>query len=123
MVLAAKHPAAVGQAFIVADGDPITFRDYFDALASIASRPPVRRSLPVGLALVLAALCELRARIARSATRPLLTRTAVRGVTAHSRMSCVKIRDLLGLQPRHAFASAIDELKAWYVSGRTTTIA
>lgn len=119
IVLAADHPAAPGHGFIVADGEPITFRDYFDAVASIAGRPPVRRSIPIGAARVAACALELAARARRSAHRPLLTRTALAMVTAHSRLSTDKIRSVLGFRPRYTFGSAIDELRAWYAATRS----
>lgn len=116
MRLASVHPDAVGQAFIVGDGQSITFRDYFDAIAAIAARPPVRRSIPWLAAHGLAAILQLVARMTRSARRPLLTHTAIAMVTTRSEMSGDKIRRLLGFQPRYSFATAIDQLREWYAA-------
>lgn len=119
MVLAADHPAAAGQGFIVADGEAISFRAYFDAVASIAGRPPVRRSIPVSAARVAAWALEIAARARGTAHRPLLTRAALGMVTTRSRMSSDKIRSVLGFRPRYTFGSAIDELRAWYAATRS----
>jgi nucleoside-diphosphate-sugar epimerase len=116
MLLAAEHPAAIGEAFIVGDGESISFRDYFDAIASIAGKPPVRRSLPRLFALGMAGVLELVARVTGSAERPLLTRTAVAMVATRSEMSIDKIRCMLGYRPRYTFAGAIAELRAWYAA-------
>jgi nucleoside-diphosphate-sugar epimerase len=119
IVLAADHPAATGHGFIVADGEAISFRAYFDAVASIAGRPPVRRSIPLGAARATAWALEIAARITGSVHRPLLTRAALGMVTAESRMSSDKIRNALGFQPRYTFWSAIEELRAWYAATRS----
>jgi nucleoside-diphosphate-sugar epimerase len=111
-LLAATHARAVGQSYIVADDDPISFRAYFDGVAAIAGRPPVRRSIPLPAARVLAGALEIGARVAGRETRPLLTRTALAMVTTRSEMSMRKIRRELGFRPRYDFQSAVRELRA-----------
>jgi nucleoside-diphosphate-sugar epimerase len=118
IVVAAEHPGAVGQGFIVADGEAISFRDYFAAVASIAGEPAVERSIPLAVGHAMAWLLEASARVTRSAHRPLLTRAALAMVTAHSRMSSEKIRRVLGFRPRYTFEAAIEELRAWYAVNR-----
>jgi nucleoside-diphosphate-sugar epimerase len=109
-LLAAEAPRAIGEAFIVADDDPLSFQAYFDAIAVLAGRPPVRRSIPLVAARALASAMELTARATRSPTRPLLTHAAVDMVTTKSELSMRKIKDELGFQPRYAFADAVREL-------------
>lgn len=123
IVLAAGHPAAAGHGFIVADGEAISFRAYFDAVASIAGKPPIRRSIPLGAALPVAWALEVAARATGSPRRPLLTRAALGMVTAQSRMSSDKIRSALGFHPRYTFWSAIDELRGWYAATRSAAAA
>lgn len=114
MLLAADHPAAVGEGFIVGDGESLTFREYFDALSSIAGKEPIRRSIPLGIARPLAKTLEAASRLMRRQQRPLLTATAIAMVTARSELTIAKIRDVLGYRPRYAFTDAIRELRAWY---------
>ncbi|WP_394838740.1 NAD-dependent epimerase/dehydratase family protein [Pendulispora rubella] len=111
-LLAAEHPAALGEAFIVGDGESISFRDYFNAVAAIAGRGPVRRSIPLPVARTMASSFEAMARFRRTATRPLLTHTAIDMVTTQSEMSIRKIREQLGWTPRYSFSSAMEELSA-----------
>ncbi len=115
-MLAATHDEALGEAFIVADDDPISFREYFDALATIAGKPPVRRSIPLGIARFTAGAMELGARAIGSESRPLLTRAALHMVTTKSAMSMRKIKERLGFAPRYDFADAIAELRTWHTS-------
>lgn len=111
-VLAAEHGGAAGAAFIVGDDDPISFRTYFDGIAAIAGRPPVRRSVPLPAARAVAGVLELGARVVGARGRPLLTHTALDMVTTTSVMSMDKIRRELGFQPRYRFATAVEELRA-----------
>jgi nucleoside-diphosphate-sugar epimerase len=113
MVLAAEHPAAVGQGFIVADGESLTFRDYFNAVASIAGKPPIRRSIPLVAARAMATMLETAARVQHKQDRPLLTHTAIAMITAKSRMSIDKIRRELGWKPLYTFQEATEELRKW----------
>jgi nucleoside-diphosphate-sugar epimerase len=111
-LLAADHARAVGQAFIVADDDPISFRTYFDGVAAIGGRPPVRRSISLPVARAIASALELGARATRSRERPLLTHAALDMVSTKSQLSMEKIKRELGFRPRHDFASAVEELRA-----------
>ncbi|HEX3776415.1 MAG TPA: NAD-dependent epimerase/dehydratase family protein [Polyangiaceae bacterium] len=113
-LIAAEHPRALGEAFIVGDGESISFREYFDAVASIAGRNSIRRSIPLGAARVLASVLETGARLGRATERPLLTHAAIDMVTTSSEMSTRKVREVLGFRPRYAFRDAIEELRAQY---------
>ena len=114
MLLAAEHPRAVGHGFIVGDGESISFREYFDAVSSIAGKGPIRRSIPLTAARAIALACETGARLTRASARPLLTHAAIEMVTTQSRMSIEKLQTELGWKPRYSFASAVDELRRWY---------
>jgi nucleoside-diphosphate-sugar epimerase len=113
-LLAAEHPAAIGEAFIVGDGESFSFREYFDALASIAGKGPVRRSIPLPAARLMASAFETAARVRRSTKRPLLTHAAIDMVTTQSVMSTRKLHERLGFRPRYRFTRAIDELRKEY---------
>lgn len=123
MLLAADHPRAVGRGYIVADDDPITFREYFSAVAHVAGRAPVKRSIPLALAKLIATGCEVVAHTTRSESRPLLTHTAIAMVTTPSRMSMQRIKEELGWTPRYSFRSAIEELRQGYARERAANPA
>jgi nucleoside-diphosphate-sugar epimerase len=114
MALAAEHPAAVGNAYIVADDEPISFAEYFNHLARIVGKGPIRRSIPTAAARAMATGFERWATLRRSRARPLLTHTAVDMVTARSRMSMEKIRRELGFEPRYDVRTAMAELERSY---------
>jgi nucleoside-diphosphate-sugar epimerase len=120
-LLAAADPRAIGQSFIVSDDDSVSFRTYFDAIASIAGRPPVRRSIPLFVARAIAGVLELWARALRSRNRPLLTHTALDMLTTTSAMSIQKIKTELGFVPRYDFAGAVRELRSRYMEKSKAT--
>jgi nucleoside-diphosphate-sugar epimerase len=114
MELVAVHPAAVGEAFIVADDEPVPFREYFDHLARVGGQGPLNRSLPLFAARAVASGFEAMARLRRRKTRPLLTHTAIDLVCTPSRMSMRKIRDKLGFHPRYGLSEAMTALASFY---------
>lgn len=113
-MLVAVHPDAVGEAFIVGDDDPVTFREYFGAIARIAGKDQPKRSIPLGIARLTAGAMELGAKAFRSSSRPLLTQSAIHMVTTTSTMSVAKLRSRLGWTPRYSFEKAVDELRRYY---------
>jgi nucleoside-diphosphate-sugar epimerase len=40
ILLAAEHPAAIGETFFVTDGERVTWREYYGAYANMMARPP-----------------------------------------------------------------------------------
>ncbi|WP_394827708.1 NAD-dependent epimerase/dehydratase family protein [Pendulispora albinea] len=120
-LLAAEHPRALGEAFIVGDGEPVTFREFFGAVASLAGRGPIERSIPLAVARTMASSFETIARLRRATSRPLLTHAAIDMVTTTSAMSSRKICELLGFAPRYSFARAFEELRALYRGGAGAT--
>ena len=114
LLLAAEHPRAVGNAYLVGDDEPITFRAYFDHLARIAGHGPIRRSIPLPVARAMATALEAAARLRGGGARPLLTHAAIDMVTARSRMSMRKIREELGYVPRYGVEAAMAELATWF---------
>jgi nucleoside-diphosphate-sugar epimerase len=114
MELAAEHPAAVGRAYIVADDEPISFAEYFNHLARLAGKGPIRRSIPLAAARAMATGFERWATLRRSRARPLLTHAAIDMVTARSRMSMDRIRRELGFEPRYDVPTAMAELARLY---------
>ncbi len=118
VLLAAEHPRAVGRGYLVSDDDPVTFREYFNAVASLAGRSEIRRSIPLPLARFVASMFEATARVRHRRSRPMLTHTAIDLVCTRSRMSIQKIRDELGYRPRYRFLEAMNDLSRGPEPGR-----
>jgi nucleoside-diphosphate-sugar epimerase len=110
MILAALTPSAAGQVYHLTDGEEITARDAFCALAAALGVPPPRFSLPFPAVYFLAALLECTARLRKSASSPALTRYGVRLVACDSRYDISKARGELGFRPALTFLQGINTL-------------
>jgi nucleoside-diphosphate-sugar epimerase len=110
----AEKKEAIGQAYIVGDGESISFKEYFNSIADLVGKAPIRKSIPLPIARGLATMMENTARLTRSRSRPLLTHTAIDMVCTPSQMSIQKIKNELGYRPRFGTKEAMQSLKDSY---------
>ena len=110
LVLAALAPAAAGQVYHLTDGEEITARAAFSALAAALGLPPPRLSLPYPFVYFLAALLERIARLKHSSAPPALSRYGVRLVACDCRYDISKAQDELGYRPSVTFRQGIADL-------------
>jgi ornithine--oxo-acid transaminase len=117
ILLALEHPAAVGQTFNLTDGLPVTWRRLTDDLAAGLGAPPVRLSLPSGLAVRLGAGLEDGYRALRRTTGltlpPLLSRQAVGILARDQDFSAQRARERLGWEPRVGYADGLARTLRW----------
>jgi nucleoside-diphosphate-sugar epimerase len=97
-MLAATSAEAVGEAFMVADGEAITFEEVCQRVAGAIGSPPPSLYLPFGLVRRIAGAMEFAWRIAGSEKRPLLTRQAVDVLASRAEADVSKARATLGWQ-------------------------
>jgi nucleoside-diphosphate-sugar epimerase len=110
IILAALTPSAAGQIYHLTDGEEITARDAFCALAVALGVPPPRFALPFPIVYFLAALLEWTARLKNAATPPAFTRYGVRLVACDSRYDISKAQTELGYRPLLTFRQGIANL-------------
>jgi len=110
LILAALAPAAAGQTYHLTDGEEITARDAFHALAAALGVAPPRFALPFPAVYALAALLEWKARLRSAAAPPALTRYGVRLVACDCRYDNRKAQDELGYRPSLTFRQGIASL-------------
>jgi nucleoside-diphosphate-sugar epimerase len=110
IILAALAPMAAGQIYHLTDGEAITARTAFCALAAALGVPPPRFSLPFPIVYSLAAFLEWTARLWKAATPPALTRYSVRMVACDSRYDISKAQSELGYRPLQTFRQGIASL-------------
>jgi nucleoside-diphosphate-sugar epimerase len=110
IILAALTPSAAGQIYHLTDGEEITARAVFCALAASLGTAPPRFSLPFPLVYSLAALLEWSARLRNAAAPPALTRYGVRLVACDSRYDISKAQTELGYRPSLSFRQGIASL-------------
>jgi nucleoside-diphosphate-sugar epimerase len=110
LVLAALAPAAAGQVYHLTDGEEITARTAFCALAAALGLPPPRLSLPFPIVYFLAALLEWIAWLKNSSVPPALSRYGVRLVACDCRYDISKAQNELGYSPSVTFRRGIADL-------------
>jgi nucleoside-diphosphate-sugar epimerase len=110
IILAALTPAAAGQVYHLTDGEEITARAAFCALAAALGVPPPRFTLPFAVVHFLAAFLEWTARLRHDAAPPVLTRYGVRLVACDSLYDISKAQNELGYRPLLTFRQGIATL-------------
>ncbi|MBK8095792.1 MAG: NAD-dependent epimerase/dehydratase family protein [Planctomycetes bacterium] len=112
VLLAAEHPAAVGEAFLVTDGLDIDWRTFTERLCdALALRRP-RMSLPYWLGMAVATAMEGAWRLVGARSAPLLTRYRIQNGGRDYHFSIGKIRRRLGFEPPFDLATALQRTAA-----------
>jgi len=105
--LAAEVPEAVGEVFNITDGQRVTKRQFVSRVAELAGLKPPRRTIPRGVAKVLATVVERVAK-ARGATRPpLINKARYKFLGLNLDYSIEKARRVLGYEPPVSFEQGI----------------
>jgi nucleoside-diphosphate-sugar epimerase len=113
LVLLGQHPAAVGEGFLVHDGEAITLQAYGAAIAWALGCSERTFAVPYMAAWGAAWLLEQTFRLARVRRRPLLTTYAVRNLGSRLHFSIAKARRLLGWQPQTPCAEGVRLTMEW----------
>lgn len=100
VMLALTHPDAVGRAYLVTDGVEITWEQLCSRLATGLNIKSQRWTVPFGVAMAAATAMELTWKVARSKSRPMLTRYAVTMLGSNLKYDDTRIRKELGYFPR-----------------------
>lgn len=114
ILLAASSPAALGQAYNLADGSGTTWRDYVTALAGGLGYRPPWIDLPWQVAMTMARAMEAPYRwIGALQGRPLLTRHAVFLLGRNQEFPMDKAKTELGVFPRVSIEEGVVRSVAW----------
>ncbi|HEY3358978.1 MAG TPA: NAD-dependent epimerase/dehydratase family protein [Polyangia bacterium] len=112
--LALEHPAAAGEAFVLGDPEPVTWRDLFARFARALGVAPPWLSVPLAAAYPLAAGLEAAWTLAGARAAPPLTRYRVLLAARDCSFSSAKAARLLGYAPRVGLDEAVRRTVAWY---------
>ena len=120
MIAAAHSPATLGQAYNLADGTGVSWKQYVAALADGLGLSHPWIDLPYGTALAVASAMETPYRCVHALPgRPLLTRHAVYLLGRDQEYSSDKARAEFGFASRVSFAEGIAESTAWVKANRS----
>ncbi len=107
---ATKNEASVGQAYLISDGNPVPWKEFFGYYARMAGKPDLR-SVPEGIAKVIALAMEMSSKF--TAKPPKISREAVRYLTRQSHFSIEKAKRELGYQPRFSLEEGMKLTEQW----------
>ena len=113
--LAAEKPEAVGQVYNLTDGEFVSKRRFFEAVADGMGLPRSKQILPRWLAAIVVRQLErqMRRAIAKG-KNPLLTPAQFKFLLLNLDFSIEKAKRELGYRPRFTFDQGMSETLAWY---------
>jgi dihydroflavonol-4-reductase len=113
LIAAGTSPVAVGRTYYLSHPQPITWRDFADAVGHALGRHPVLVSVPRCAAKAIAVGAEVCAFVARQAA--ILNRERVREIT-QARWVCDVGRSMreLAFSPAYPLSRGVVETAAWY---------
>ena len=109
-LLAAKRDSSVGQVYLVSDGKPVTWKEFFGYYAQMAGKPKIR-SVPEWLGKVIALGMEISSKL--TGKPPKITREAVGFLTRKARFSIDKAIRELDYQPRFTLEEGMKLTEKW----------
>jgi 2-alkyl-3-oxoalkanoate reductase len=114
LLLAMDRPEAVGEAYNIANDQPLTQEELLCAIAEeVGARPPGIR-VPYPALYATAYLAERAARLSRSRHKPVITRLGVGIFGADNRHAIGKARRQLGYSPAVPVREGIHKAAQWY---------
>jgi len=112
LLLALKHPRAVGQAYNITNDETMTEEEFLGAIAEAVGAPSPRMRVPYRAMYGAAYVAELIATMTR--TQPVVTRHGVQMFGSHNPLSIDKARRELGYEPCVPLREGIRLAAAWY---------
>jgi nucleoside-diphosphate-sugar epimerase len=112
-LLAAENPAAVGEVFNITDGEFVSKRRFFEAIADGLGLPRPKASIPVWLARFLANWRESVFRRKGKPHPPRITQASLKFAGLNLDFSIAKARTVLGYVPRMGFAEGMKAALDW----------
>lgn len=113
ILLAATHPAAVGEGFFVEDGRPLTWVEFQDCIVRESGRRPITLDFPAFFVTLAGIAGEIATRI-DGKPRLFNRQKAKMGAQAAWLCSAAKLRSRLGWSARVGFEEGVRRAFAWY---------
>ncbi len=114
VAIAATHPKAPGQAFIITDGLDITWRQFTERLTDEMNIKRPHLSIPFSVGNLLAIIMEKSYQLVGSKNSPILTSYRMHNGGKDYWFSIDKATNLLGYSPETDLDSAVTETVKWY---------
>ena len=108
-----EDPRAVGQGYLVHDGESVTLQEFCAGIAAAMEVPPITTHIPYAAAYAAAWLMELTWKVLRKKSRPLLTTYTVKNLGSRFRFSIEKAEKELGWKPKTSYAEGFARTMNW----------
>jgi len=116
LMIISEHPNAVGNGFLVHDGEMDTFQNFCTKIATeIGAKAPTMR-IPYGMAKALAKSMEFIWRLLKKKTRPLLTTYTVTNLGSKLQFSIEKAKLKVGWVPKVSYEEGFRRTMEWLKS-------
>jgi nucleoside-diphosphate-sugar epimerase len=99
---------------VLVNDEPVTQRDYLNAIARELGAPAPSRRIPYRFAVALGAIAESATRVARRRQPPPVTRFGVQLLGGENRYSIGRARRDLGFSPQIGVAEGVRRGVEWY---------
>lgn len=113
LVLISKHKAAVGNGYIVHDGESTTFQEFCGVIADTLALKRPKLTIPYFLANAVAVLLTGIWKLLGIKTRPLLTTYTVKNLGSRLKFSIAKSQKQLGWKPAVNYKDGMQRTMAW----------
>ena len=113
LMLISENERAVGNGYLVHDGESTTLEEFCAGIAEAMGVPPIKTYIPYGLAMAAAKVMEFLWRLFRIQKRPLLTTYTVTNLGSRFRFSIDKAWRELGWKPRISYREGFQKTMKW----------
>ncbi len=113
LMLISEDERAVGNGYLVHDGESTTLEEFCAGIAQALGVPPAKMHIPYWSAMAAARVMELVWKLFRIRTRPLLTTYAVTNLGSRFRFSIEKAERELGWKPRITYREGFQKTMEW----------
>jgi 2-alkyl-3-oxoalkanoate reductase len=114
ILLAAEAEQALGRSYLLVNDEPVTQRDFLDAIAAELGVAAPKRRLPYRAALTAGATAEALWRLARRREPPPVMRYGLQLLGGENRFVITRAREELGFDPQVGLTEGVTHTVAWY---------
>ena len=113
LMLIAEDDRALGNGYLVHDGEFTTLQEFCAEIARSLGVPPTTTHIPYSAAYMAAVIMELTWKMFRKKTRPLLTTYTVKNLGSRFKFSIAKADRELGWQPKISYSEGFRRTMEW----------
>ncbi|MBN2156358.1 MAG: NAD-dependent epimerase/dehydratase family protein [Candidatus Lokiarchaeota archaeon] len=113
LMLISTEPCAIGNGYLIHDGEMTTLQELCQEIAKAMEMPPVKTRIPYFLALGIAWMMEKWALLIKRTRRPLLTTYSVKNLGSRLEFSIEKAKRELGWTPKIKYKEGLQITLEW----------